>query len=385
MFGWGSKANDTDAGAAPSSPDNALFERGGAYGSPKKCACGSTPSSAATHTPGGGGSLFDRYAASDPSAPKMLNSQTHTSRLRAQGIKLVCYVNTEVNRGRSTVIHLPEAEDTIEEVLPYIQRRMQLDKRMLYGQKLYTPDGSQISTWEDLTSAAAQEIPIIVACGEPFDATTVPASMVAFQEHGGGRLAAQQCKHELQERRKKAAQLKADQVRAAGHGTTSSAAKSARVESVEKNRNQAAQMRHEFMENLLLRAAKQEQLVTAVRANNERHKAAREARTAKTGLMARDRALDQAESRKKTQTHNIYEKQQAMQEEANEKAERAKEMRQKKKEATMMAKEQLAESRKASGLQRRVSHIARSVQKAELEDSQLKMRQQQREAIKVKA
>jgi len=388
MFGWGKPADSPTGAALPSSPDQSLFERGsygaGSPGKASSCACGATPSTSAARTPGGSGSLFDRYAASDPSGPKMLNSQTHTSRIRAQGIKLVCYINTEVNRGRSTVIHLPEAEDTIEEMLPYIQKRMQLDKRMLYAKKLFTPDGSLITTWEDLTAAAAQDIPIIVACGEPFDATTVPASMVAFQEHGGGRNAAQQCKHELQERRKKAAQLKADQVRASGHGTTSSAAKSARVEAVEKNRNQAAQMRHEFMENLLLRAAKQEQLVTAVRASNERHKAEREARAQKAGLTARDRAIDMAEQRKRAQTHNIYEKQQLLQEDANEKAERAKDIRERKKEATMLAKEQLAESRRAAGLQRRVSHIARSVQKAELEDSQLKMRQQQRDMIKAK-
>ena len=141
-------------------------------------------------------------------------------------------------------------------------------------------------------------------------------------------------------------------------------------------------MRHEFMENLLLRAAKQEQLVMAVRANNERHKAEREARTNKTGLKAREAALDQTNERKRTQTHNIYEKQQQLQESANDKAEKAKEIRQKKKEATLLAKEQLAESKKAAGIARRVDHIQRSVQKAELEDSQLKNRQQQREMVK---
>jgi len=366
-------------------PEQALFERA-SYGSPGggSCACGMmTASSAGGGTPWGGASLFDRYGSDASSPMKLLNMQTHTSRLRAQGVRLVCYLNTEVDRGRSVVVHLPEAEDTISEVIPYVQRKMNLDKRMKFAKKLYTPDGSPITSWEHLTSAAAAEIPIIVACGEPFDSTTIPTSMLAFQEHGGGRMAAQQVKHELQERRKKAAQLKADQVRAAGHGTTSSAAKSARVEAVERNRGQAAQMRHEFMENLLLRAAKQEELVTHVRTNNERHRLEREQRSAKLGMMSRERQLDQAEQRKRAQTHSLYEKQNQLQQLAAEKAEKAKEIRSKKKEASALAKEQLLESRKAAGLQRRVSHISRSVQKAEQEDGQLKLRQAQRDNIRI--
>ena len=321
MWGFGKK-EDTGGGDS-----DALFERPGYdTGSPSRCgSCGmTTSSSAGNRTPGGGGSLFDRYAEGEAKPASVFNLQTHTSRLRAQGIKLVCYLNTEADRGRSVVVHLPEAEDTIAEVIPYIQRKMQLDKRMKFAKKLHTPDGSPVTTWEHLTSAAASETPIIVSCGEPFDSTTIPTSMLAFQEHGGGRGAAHQVKHELQERRKKAAQLKADQVRATGHGTTTTAAKSARVDAVERNRNQAAQMRHEFMENLLLRAAKQEELVTQVKSNNERHRAEREDRHARAGLVARDRALDQAEQRKRSQTHHIYEKQSQMQSIAAEKAERAK-------------------------------------------------------------
>ena len=255
-----------------------------------------------------GGTLFDKYAANDPTPKKLFNHQTHTSRLRAQGIKLICYLNTEVDSGRSVVVHLPEAEDTIEEVLPYIQIKMQLDKRMKYAQGLYTPDGNKIQTWDHLTSAAAAEIPIIVTCGEKFDALSVPQTMVAFQEHGGGRNAAQQTKHELQERRKKVSQQQAAAVRATGHGTQSSASKAARIEAVEKNRNQATEMRHEFMENLLVRSAQQEELVKSVKLNNERRRAEREERRAKVRMEASTGVYELSEVEKRNKELRIKKK-----------------------------------------------------------------------------
>jgi len=355
--------------------------------SPTKMASGNFPSQKSRPAPRagspspGGSSLFDRYGANDGGGPKALNSQTHTSRLRAQGVKLVCYVNTEVNRGRSSIIHLPEAEDTIEEVLPYIQRQMKLDKRMKYAQKLFTPDGTQVSTFDQLANFANAEIPIIVACGEPFDTTTIPVAMVSFQEHGGGRAAAAQVKHELAERRKKASQLKADQVRAAGHGTNSVAAKSARMAAVEDNRNQAAAMRHEFMENLLLRAAKQEELVRNVRANNEVRKAERDARNAR-GAQMRAEKYGEVGRAKNHSTHRIYEKQQQMAEANQEKAAKAALIREQKQQAAEFAKAQLAAKRKEEGDARRVSHIKRSVNKADSDESALKSRQNKAMALR---
>mmetsp|Transcript_22659 Transcript_22659/g.56261 ORF Transcript_22659/g.56261 Transcript_22659/m.56261 type:complete len:140 (+) Transcript_22659:1-420(+) len=136
------------------------------------------------------------------------------------------------------------------------------------------------------------------------------------------------------------------------------------------------------MENLLLRAAKQEQLISSVKANHEKARSERQARAQKTDHFARDRALEHAEERKRSQTYNIYVKQQLLQDQANEKAERARQIREKRKEGAQMVKERLAEQRRVAGIQRRVSHITRAVQKAELEEIQLKMRQQQREAIK---
>ena len=71
------------------------------------------------------------------------NSQTLTSKLRSTGIKLGCYLNTEANRGRSYTVHLPEACDTLGEVFGLIQRKMQLDQRMLYAAELFLPDGTK--------------------------------------------------------------------------------------------------------------------------------------------------------------------------------------------------------------------------------------------------
>lgn len=377
MFGFGKKKEEAPA-AAPAPEPAGLFEKP-AYSTPASPGCGMvTASTEASRTPG---TLFDRYGGAESPGSDVHNA-THTSRLRAMGIKLVCYLNTEVDRGRSTVVHLPTEEDTIEEVVPYIQRRMQLDKRMKYAKRLYTPNGTPVDTWEQLTDAAQRELPIIVACGEPFDPTTVPPTMVAFQEHGGGRSAAFTVKHELQERRKKAAQLKADQVRATGHGATSTAPKAAKHTLVETNRQQSAMLRHEFMENLLLRAAKQEEIVAHVKYNKEVMVAERQERVARNGIIAKEKAAMQGEQRKNEQAHHLYAKNQAHQAIAAEKAAKAKEIRLKKKEAAALAKEQLIESKKVAGQQRRVSHIARSVQKAELEESSLKQRQAQRDLVK---
>lgn len=48
------------------------------------------------------------------------------------------------------------------------------------------------------------------------------------------------------------------------------------------------------MENLLVRAAKHEEAVSVIRNNNEKLRAERDARTHKTEVFARDRALEQA-------------------------------------------------------------------------------------------
>ena len=45
--------------------------------------------------------------------------------------------------------------------------------------------------------ASALDTPIIVGCGEPFDHSTVPQSLLSFHSHGGGRSAAKTVKKEI--------------------------------------------------------------------------------------------------------------------------------------------------------------------------------------------
>lgn len=281
------------------------------------------------------GTLFDKYAASTPSPTNLRGHHTNASRLRVQGVKLICYLNTEVSSGRSTLVHLPEEHDTIEEVLPYIQNKMQLEKRMRFAKQLFTPTGTNITTWEQLTQAAAAEIPIIVGCGEKFDPTTVPATMVSFQEYGGGRYATQQTKHEIQVRAKRQAQQRAAAVRATGHGMQSSAAKSARAETIEKNRSQATEMRHEVMESLILRSSQHDELVRSSKLKNEQLRAERESRRAKAKVEAHTGTL-----------------------ESTDKSKRSKEVRLKKKQARLAGEDATAKVRPHASMQRELEILS---------------------------
>jgi hypothetical protein len=210
-----------------------------------------------------GSSLFDRYA-SEGVMKTLLPGETVTSKLRAAGTKLSCYLNTECNRGRSYVISLPERIDTLGEVFQIVQQKMGLDGRMLYAAELFLPDGQKITSWKQLREAAEIDTAIIVGCGEPFDATTIPQSMLSFHMHGGGRTAPKVVKKELADKKMRAAQLKADQVRASGHGLSSQAAVAARMEHAEQNRQQAAEMRHDYMNQLLARSSQQTDLLRHV-------------------------------------------------------------------------------------------------------------------------
>lgn len=69
--------------------------------------------------PSAGDNLFERYMSpAEKRATRALggSGQTRTTRLRARGVKLACYLNTEVDCGRVTVISLPEECDTLGEV-----------------------------------------------------------------------------------------------------------------------------------------------------------------------------------------------------------------------------------------------------------------------------
>ena len=189
-------------------------------------------------------------------------------------MKLACYLNTECDKGRATVLHLPEECDTLGEVLPKIQHHMQLDKRMLYAAELFLPSGEKIETYQQLIDAAAVDTAIIVGCGEPFDPSTIPFDILEFHLQGGGRHAARVVKKELAAKRQAYAQERADTVRASGHGVypNSAAVVTARSQTVENNRQTAAHMRHEYMEQLMYRASQQQELVSRVQQNNAMHK-----------------------------------------------------------------------------------------------------------------
>jgi len=182
-------------------------------------------------------------------------------------------LNTECDHGRSTIIHLPEECDTLGEVLPMIQARMQLDKRMLYAAELFTPAGEKIISYQQLIDLAALETAIVVGCGEPFDPSTIPFDILEFHLQGGGRAAPRKVKKELADKRRAFAREKADTVRASGHGVypNSAAVVTARSETVETNRQAAAQMRHEYMEQLMWRASQQQELVARVQECNAMH------------------------------------------------------------------------------------------------------------------
>jgi hypothetical protein len=162
---------------APAAPSNALASPKPVVPSPPPPAAeptgGSPPaSSSAVVSSGGGGffgfgggsatpaavpsaSLYDQYMSPSEARAnrKVDHGETRTTRLRSTGVKLSCYLNTEVDRGRATVISLPEECDTLGEVLPKIQQQMQLDKRMCYAAELYLPDGSKIATYKALIDA----------------------------------------------------------------------------------------------------------------------------------------------------------------------------------------------------------------------------------------
>ena len=149
---------------------------------------------------------------------------------------------------------------------------------MLYVRELYLPDGERIGSMKKLSSIAVVDAPVIVGCGEPFDPQCIPPSMLSVHLQGGGRDAARLVKKQLVEKKLKGCQLKADQVRASGHGTSTTAARLARNGAVEGNRQSAAQLRHEHVRHMLQRAEQQEAVhrTTASRAMSERR--AREAR-----------------------------------------------------------------------------------------------------------
>ena len=315
-------------------------------------------------------SLFDRYAAEGTLAPRRViegNGSTFTSRLRASGTKLACYLNTECDRGRSYVIQLPETCDTLGDVFPLVQRKMGLDGRMLYAAELFLADGQKIASMKQLREAAEIDTAIIVGCGEPFDTATVPQSLLSFHVHGGGRVAPKVVKKELADKKMRAAQLKAGQVRASGHGLGSAAAAAARLANVETNRQSASEMRHEYMNALLSRSQQHTELLRHVQAKNATLRTDRARRDqAKRSIWSEGRLQDLAETRRSES--NVFRQRHELDEQRYAKIQtQARSVRENRDQGARFAKTQLSEQRKAAGLERRMSHISHSVEKAERE------------------
>ena len=324
-----------------------------------------------------GSSLFDRYASEETqrSGAGRGNRATKTSFLAQNAVKVTCSLNTEANRGRSYTIQLPETCDTIGEVCALIQRKMQLDSRMLYAAELFNPDGSKIKSFKELAEAAALDTQVIVGCGEPFDHSTVPQSMLSFHLHGGGRTAAKTVKKELAEKKYRAAQLKADQVRASGHGLSSAAAQSAKAAAAEANRQAAAVMRHDYMNQLISRSAQQNELIRHVQANNARLRAERQRREqAGKSVWSQERLQELSDTRRK-EASAWRKKHEAEEMNAAKLIDHAKRVRMTGQAEGKLAKTQLNEQRKAAGLERRMSYISRSVEKAAQDDMIVKNHQ----------
>jgi RNase adaptor protein for sRNA GlmZ degradation len=93
----------------------------------------------------------------------------------------------------------------------------------------------------------------------------------------------------LQEKKREEAMDKADTVRASGHGLTPVAVITSRNANVEINRQQANIQRHEYMEQLMYRAAQEKELMDRVQQNNAMHKLEQEEARARKQEYERER------------------------------------------------------------------------------------------------
>ena len=223
-----------------------------------------------------GNSLFDMYRAPDgraarssPPSRHRQHGTTRSAQLRSAGIRLTCYLNCEADNGRSTVVALPSECDSIEEVIPKIQQRMQLDKRMLYIAELFTVVGEPIRSYQQIIDAAKADSPVIVGCGEPFDESHIPDALLEYHLNGEGRKGVKSVNKELKDKRKRQQAAKAQRVREQGFGVTPhvSAAAVAKQQQQQDNHEKAEKIRHRYMDGLVQRANQQQAMMHAVREN----------------------------------------------------------------------------------------------------------------------
>ena len=194
--------------------------------------------------------------------------------------------------------------DTLDEVMRLIQLKMRLDETMRYAADLWLPDGTRIETFEEMTSAAVASTPIIVGCGEPFDAARVPVDLRESFFEGGGRKGLQRVYMSLAESRQEENVARAENVRQDGHGVlpNSLAVVTARMQSVEEAREKAAEIRYQYMESLVQRQAENEDLRLAVRQNITRQRMEREESRMRKAEKERERTQALRELRARDET-----------------------------------------------------------------------------------
>ena len=237
-------------------------------------------------------SLFEQYGGKLSSTSRGVgHSPTRTSRMRTNIVKLSCYLNREADRSRATIVRLPVECDTLGEAIPKIHMRLDLDKKIAYAAELFLPDGTKIKSFPELVEASEKNHAIIVGCGEAFDPTTIPYDILEAYLHGGGPKALHRVTQELRAKQQQYAHEKADTIRASGHGVypNSSAVVTAREGTLEMNRQVAAQMRHEYMEQLMYRAEQQKLLTQAVQRNSTMLKAEAQAAKERRAVMDAER------------------------------------------------------------------------------------------------
>jgi len=230
-------------------------------------------------------SLFQKYgptSASPVDAAHQPHGATRSSQLRQLGVRLNCYLNCEGvgvtvvggPRGHGTIVQLPAEVDTLAEVLPHIQLKLDMDRRMMYAADLFLPDGYQVRSFQELVDASKVETPIIVGCGEPFDGSRVPHDLLEFHRQGGGRAAVHKVNDELKLQRQDFKREKTETVREDGHGVypNSLAVVNARTQAVEANREKAAYMRQRYLEGLVRRTEDDQDYLRAAQANIMFHK-----------------------------------------------------------------------------------------------------------------
>ena len=272
--------------------------------------------SSTTKSPGGAGG---GRSATGPISP----GQTKSSQLRAQRMRINCYLNAEGvgvtvlggPQGHGTIVQLPSTCDTLEEVLQHIQLKLKLKDRMMFAADLFLPNGTVITEFQHLVDATSIDTPIIVGCGEPFDGSRVPLDLLAFHESGGGRQAVHKVNHRLSSRRMEDKVDKAESVRQAGHGVVpnSLAVVTARSQNVETNREKAALMREHYMQSLVRRTAEQEDYKFSAQQNIRFHRLEKE----ESRLRQEDKAMDRMEMLKQERANDVKDFTQAKRQDAD--------------------------------------------------------------------